>query len=73
MEIVKLILGCLMLAQARRQNRKSDLPEDQIKSINFTIGGIRSLWMGFQMDLYHNDQSKLDSRCFDKESEEEIA
>ena len=29
--------------------------------------------MGFQQDLYKKNQAKLDSRCFDKESEDEIA
>ena len=61
------------LASGRRQNRLEDLNEQQADEIRYWVGAIHYFWQGFQIDLYHADPKKLDSRCFDEESEDEIA
>ena len=58
---------------ARRQDRLKDIDETGQKDINYVIGTVRSFWSGFQQDFYNKDQSKLDKRCFDEESEDEIS
>ena len=73
MQPILLVALLLSLASARRQNRLEDLDANQAKEIEYYLGAIHYFWQGFQQDLYSGDKTKLDSRCFDEESMDEIA
>ena len=75
MMIQKLMLAMLVIVavEARRENRLQDLTPEQRREIEYWVGAFRSFWTGFQRDLYQTEEEKLDSRCFDEESEDEIA
>ena len=64
------LLACNI--SARRQNRLDNIDETQKNEIEYVIGTVRSFWSGFQQDFYSKDQSKLDNRCFDEESQDEV-
>jgi len=51
----------------------SDIPEDGIIWIDRTINGMRSFWMGFQMDVFNKDQSKINTGCLDNQSKNDMA
>ena len=51
----------------------NDLNSTQADEIRYWVGAIHYFWQGFQIDLYNANPKRLDSRCFDKESEDEIA
>ena len=64
------LLACNIFA--RRQNRLENIEEQQKEEIEYVIGTVRSFWSGFQQSFYDKDQTKLDSRCFDEESQDEV-
>mmetsp|Transcript_7066 Transcript_7066/g.11900 ORF Transcript_7066/g.11900 Transcript_7066/m.11900 type:complete len:193 (+) Transcript_7066:31-609(+) len=61
------------VVEARRYNRLRDLSPEAKQEIERSIGILRSLWTGFEEELYGYNKKKLDSRCFDKESMNEVA
>ena len=63
----------LGVVEGRRQNRLDDLEEVQKGAIEYAVGFCRNFWQGFQQQVYKSNQAKLDPRCFDVESEDEIA
>ena len=47
--------------------------ETQALDIEYLIGSAHYFWRGFQIELYNHHIEKIDSRCLDQESENEIA
>ena len=70
--VVSLLLS-LQGIEARRQDRVKDMPEETREWLIKIVGGIRNFWMGFQIDVFNRDQSKLDSRCLDLQSTDDMA
>ena len=73
--MIKLLLVSLVLTlvSSRRQDRKVDLPEENRGNIEYVVGVVRNFWQGFEQQVFKKDQAKLDTRCFDQGSQEEMA
>ena len=70
--IALLAIATVQIA-GRRQDRIKDLPETAQLWVDKTVGGLRHFWRGFQIDIFDKDQSKLDSRCLDNQSKDDMA
>ena len=68
-----LAIVLVLQVQGRRQDRIKDLPEEGQQWIQKTIGGLKHFWRGFQIDIFERDQSKIDTRCLDDQSKDDLA